>query len=267
MYMSDLGRWCVVDPVADIYLGFSPYNFTLNNPIKYIDPNGMWVEGANGYSTNDPDEMRDFLRQLEQQQQRRKQKEKIYEGGTLDEFTVSAPRSFDGVLGRAADKWMADGKNYSTFGNIGFNTNNISTTSISLFEGSGFYLNGITPVGGIAMELEKVRYTGDNGKKTSDWFFTVRTGWGLDVGMGGMVTKYNTQSSVLRNGNIEGASAHLSILNYQNTQSLNFSWQDGLQIGQTTGHSMSIGVSPTFPVKLSGSVGVGYTFNISNLRR
>ncbi|MCH7403867.1 RHS repeat-associated core domain-containing protein [Belliella kenyensis] len=75
MYMSDLGRWGVVDPVADIYLGFSPYNFTLNNPIKYIDPNGMWVEGANGYSTNDPDEMRDFLRQLEQQQQRKEQKE------------------------------------------------------------------------------------------------------------------------------------------------------------------------------------------------
>ncbi|MCH7403934.1 hypothetical protein ACFOUP_16175, partial [Belliella kenyensis] len=54
---------------------FSPYNFTLNSPIKYIDPNGMWVEGANGYSTNDPDEMRDFLRQLEQQQRRREQKE------------------------------------------------------------------------------------------------------------------------------------------------------------------------------------------------
>ncbi|MCH7403865.1 RHS repeat-associated core domain-containing protein [Belliella kenyensis] len=75
MYMSDLGRWGVVDPLADIYLGFSPYNFTLNNPIKYIDPNGMWVEGANGYSTNDPDEMRDIMRLLEQQQQRKEQKE------------------------------------------------------------------------------------------------------------------------------------------------------------------------------------------------
>jgi hypothetical protein len=185
----------------------------------------------------------------------------------LNEVTFTAPRYFEGVLGRASNKWIAEGKNYSTYGSIGFNKNNTSTSSISLFEGYGFYLNGITPVLGIAMELEKVRYTGDNGKKTSDWFFTVRTGWGLDVGKGGMVTKYNTQGGVLRNENIIGPTFHTSFLNYQNTQSMDLSWKNGIQIGQTTGHSMSIGVSPTFPVKLSGSVGLGYTVNLSNLRR
>jgi len=35
-----IGRWNVVDPLADSYYSWS---HTLGNPIKFIDPNGMWV--------------------------------------------------------------------------------------------------------------------------------------------------------------------------------------------------------------------------------
>ena len=48
--------------MSEIYQAFSPYNYTLNNPIKFVDPNGMWVENAESYSTNDPDEIREFFR-------------------------------------------------------------------------------------------------------------------------------------------------------------------------------------------------------------
>lgn len=45
---SEVGRWTSVDPLADKYPGWSPYNYTANNPLNYIDPNGMdW------YSTTD----------------------------------------------------------------------------------------------------------------------------------------------------------------------------------------------------------------------
>ncbi|WP_273005714.1 RHS repeat-associated core domain-containing protein [Chryseobacterium sp.] len=49
-YMPDLGRWGVVDPMAEKYFSDSPFNYVLNNPISYIDPFGMDIYklGADG---------------------------------------------------------------------------------------------------------------------------------------------------------------------------------------------------------------------------
>lgn len=63
-YDPIIGRWNVPDPMSESYHGYSPYNYGLDDPIGKLDPNGMWVETAGSYYTNDPQEIESALKHL-----------------------------------------------------------------------------------------------------------------------------------------------------------------------------------------------------------
>jgi hypothetical protein len=40
MYDAALGRWHCIDNLAEEYISWSPYQYVMNNPLKFVDPDG-----------------------------------------------------------------------------------------------------------------------------------------------------------------------------------------------------------------------------------
>lgn len=43
-YVAEFGRFLSVDPLADEFAGWTPYNYVMNNPVRLVDPTGQAAE-------------------------------------------------------------------------------------------------------------------------------------------------------------------------------------------------------------------------------
>jgi RHS repeat-associated protein len=76
-YDSAIGRFVVIDLMAEQAHDLSPYRFGFNSPTLFSDPTGLWEEIAGGYTTNDSEDIAQFMSALSRNNNKKDNKKKL----------------------------------------------------------------------------------------------------------------------------------------------------------------------------------------------
>jgi len=163
MYMSDIGRWGVVDAKAEKYLGISSYAYVANIPTKLVDPNGMEID----YDVADKKEKRAIkkeIRELKRSSETFRKEWREMKKDKTNTYTVTANKNVDIFLGdKSAGKFVPGFKGGNILINTGIigNEGKVLTETIAEeFTHAKQHQEGNVMVGELDKEFEAKTITG-----------------------------------------------------------------------------------------------------------
>lgn len=130
MFDPTIGRWTTVDPMADVYHGLSPFNYVMNNPLKFIDPTGMVVEYADDESKKRVSKYADQWARNKDGTIKTRKGEKVKNKNYNEAFAKIMDK-----LEKAEDKFVFNYDSKAKEGSVAFNGTDVNVTIADPGEG------------------------------------------------------------------------------------------------------------------------------------